>query len=123
MAVDSPLLGWGTPTEDDALLPLNYTSPALASSCVVKTGPGLLVGFTVTNTSASSQYVLVFDATTLPADGTIPILAASVSANTTSTFNWIPGRTHQHGIILCNSSTNTSKTIGSANCIFDVQFL
>ena len=121
--VDSPLVGWGTPGEDEALVPLNYSSRALSSSAVVKTGPGLLYGVTVTNTSASAQYFQLFDASTLPADGAIPILAKSIPANDAVGFSWLPGRTFLVGIIVCNSSTNATKTIGSANCFFDCQFL
>lgn len=121
--VDSPVVGWGLPDDADALLPLNYASRALASSAVVKTGPGYLYGMTVTNTSASSQYLLLFDATAVPADGAIPILAKSLAANDATGFAWLPARTFLTGLVVCNSSTNTSKTIGSANCFFDVQFV
>jgi hypothetical protein len=123
VGVDSPIAGWGLPDEGDALLPLNNASRALTASVVVKTGPGILYGFTVTNTAASAQYVLAFDAASLPADGAIPLFAKSLPANDAVGFNWLPGRTFLTGIVLCNSSTNTSKTIGSANCLFDVQFV
>ena len=122
-SVDSPLVGWGTPDPDTALEPLNYSSARLQASAVVKTGPGLLYGITVTSTLASAQYLLVFDASTLPADGAIPLLAKSVPANDAVGFSWLPARTFQVGCIVCNSTTNTSKTIGAANCFFDVQFL
>ena len=125
--VDSPLVGWGTPDPDTTPEPLNYWVPKLASSWVVKTGPGLLFGFTFTNTSASAQYVLLFDyasaATPVPADGAIPVFAKSCPANDAVGFNWVPARTNLVGIVLCNSSTNTSKTIGSANSFLDAQFL
>jgi hypothetical protein len=123
VAVDSPILGWGLPDSEDDLLPLNYASARLQASAVVKTGPGILYGLTVTNTSASSQYVLLFDATTVPADGAIPLLAKSLPANDAVGFNWLPGRTFLSGIVVCNSSTQTSKTVGSANCFFDCQFV
>lgn len=121
--LDSPLIGWGTPTEDDALVPLNYASARLQASAVVKTGPGILYGITITNTKASAQYLLVFDASVLPADGAIPLLAKSIPANDATGLNWLPGRTFLVGCVVCNSSTNTSKTIGSADCFFDCQFL
>lgn len=121
--VDSPLLGFGTPSDDEALVPLNSYSRALEASHVVKTGPGILYGVTVTNTLASAQYFLVFDASVLPADGAIPLLAKSCPANDAVGFSWLPGRTFLTGIIVCNSSTNTSKTIGLTNCLFDCQFL
>lgn len=121
--VDSPLRGWGLPSDDETLLPLNDYTARLSSSIVAKTGPGILYGFTVTNTKASAQYVLLFDASTLPADGAVPILAKSVPANDAVGFSWLPGRTFGVGLIICNSSTNTSKTIGSADCLFDCQFV
>ena len=121
--VDSPIAGWGLPAEGEALLPLNYASPRLAASAVVKTGPGILYGFTITNTSGSAQFVQVFDGTEVPADGAVPILAKSVPAGDAVGFNWLPGRTFLGGIILCNSSTQATKTIGSADCLFDAQFV
>ena len=123
MPVDSPILGWGLPDEDTALEPLNHYSTALQSSMIVKTGPGILYGLTVTSTKAASQYLLVFDAASLPADGAIPILAKSVPANDAVGFSWLPGRTFLVGIVVCNSTTNTSKTLGLADCFFDCQFV
>ena len=120
---DSPLVGWGTPPDYIALEPLNNASPRLEASRVIKTGPGILYGFTVTNTKASAQFVQVFDASLLPADGAVPILAMSVAASTAIGFNWLPGRTFLTGIVVCNSSTQATKTIGSADCLFDAQFL
>ena len=109
--------------EDDPLWPYNSFSTALANSRVIKTGDGILYGFTVTNTKASAQFVQVFDAATVPADGAVPIIAMSVPASTALGFNWLPGRTFFAGIVLCNSSTQGTKTIGSADCLFDAQFL
>ena len=123
MPVDSPILGWGLPSEDEALEPLNHYSTALQASMVVKTGPGILYGITVTNTSVAAQYFMVFDAASVPADGAIPILAKSIPANDAVGFSWLPGRTFLVGIVVCNSSTNTSKTLGAANCFFDCQFV
>lgn len=120
---DSPIEGWGLPDDDEALLPLNNASPALAASRIVKTGPGRLFGLTVTNTKASAQFVQVFDASSLPADGAVPILSKSVPAGDAVGLNWIPARTFLVGIVVCNSSTSASKTIGSADCLFDVQFV
>lgn len=120
---DSPLRGWGLPDDDEALLPLNYASPRLQASCVVKTGPGILYGLTVTNTKATAQFVQVFDATSLPADNAVPLLSKSIPATDAVGIAWFPGRTFLSGIVVCNSSTSDKKTIGSADCIFDAQFI
>ena len=104
-------------------LPLNAGPPRLANSVVVKTGTGVLYGFTVSNTNASAQFVQLFDSPTVPADGAIPILSVSVSAGQAVTFGWFPGRTFRSGCVLCNSSTQSTKTIGSADCLFDAQYI
>lgn len=105
------------------VVPLNNFNPRLAASLIVKPGAGVLYGFTVTNTNASSQFVQVFDAAAVPGDGAVPILAISVQGGNGTGFNWIPGRAFLVGIVLCNSSTQATKTIGSADCIFDAQYL
>lgn len=102
--------------------PLNFNATALRSSIVV---PGKIVvyGFTVYNTKASAQYVNVFDASTLPADTAVPLFSWPVAANNGVGFAFSPrGRQFQTGLVLCNSSTDATKTIGSVDCFFDVQF-
>lgn len=123
MTVDSPLLGWGTPEEALALEPLNKSSIARSASIVVKSGPGRLYGFTIYSNRGSSQFILVFDTTTLPADGAIPACVFPVAATASLPVQWVPWRTFLTGCVICNSSTDNTKTIGSADCWFDVQFL
>lgn len=105
------------------LTPDNYTSRALEASAVVKTGDGILYGYTVTNTNAAAQYVLLFDARTVPANGAVPIFGQKVAAGDAVSGVWLPGRTFFAGIVLANSSTQGSLTAGAADCIFDAQYL
>ena len=109
--------------ENAGLKPYNYTSRQLEKSAVVKTGSGILYGFTITNTNASAQFVQVFDAQTLPADGAVPIISKSVPAGDAVGFAWLPGRTFFAGLILCNSTTQATKTIGASDCLFDAQYV
>jgi len=120
---DSPLLGWGTPTGDDYTLPLNIHSNVYEASRFVKSGAGILYGFTVYNSKTASQFIQVFDAASLPADGAIPAWVGTVATVANLGANWLPGRTFQTGCVICNSSTGPTKTIGSADCWFDVQFV
>lgn len=102
--------------------PENYATGSLAASVVV---PGNLVvyGFTVYNTNGSAQYLNVFDASLLPADNAVPLWSWPVSANNGVGFAWpANGRRFKTGLVICNSSTDTLKTIGSADCFFDVQY-
>ena len=99
----------------------NRNSGAVAASIIVETGQCFLCGFTVS--SVSAQYVQVFDSATLPAEGTVPTMAFTVAATNTLTIDWVQPRYFRNGIVLCNSSTQHTKTIGSADAIFDVQYV
>src|SRR5438105_11450109 len=91
--------------EASDLLPPNKHSLAYAASLVVKTGPGLLFGFTVYNSNGSGQFIQWFDAAAVPANGTVPAGFISVATVTDRSALWIPGRSFQTGCVLCNSST------------------
>jgi hypothetical protein len=107
---------------DDFPGPLNFNVGGLRTNIVV---PGRIVvyGFTVYNTKASAQFLNVFDANTLPADAAVPLFSFALPANSGVGFGFQPnGRQFQGGLVLCNSSTDATKTIGSADCFFDVQF-
>jgi len=102
--------------------PLNFNQGALRNAIVV---PGRIVvyGFTVYNTKASAQFVNVFDASALPADTAVPLFSLPVAANNVVALAFTPrGRQFQTGLVLCNSSTDATKTIGSVDCFFDAQF-
>ena len=104
-------------------LPLNNASRQLANFVVVKTGDGWLYGFTISNTKASAQFVQVYDAHDLPADGAVPLISKSVPASDAVGFSWLPPRRFESGLVLCNSTTQATKTIGAADCLFDAQYL
>jgi hypothetical protein len=104
-------------------LPLNSPSRAVENSRVIKTGRGILYGITVTNTKASAQFVQVFDASAVPADGAVPLFSKSVPAGDAVGIQWLPGRIFLVGLVVCNSSTSATKTLASADCLFDVQFI
>jgi hypothetical protein len=100
------------------------TTPALASSLVVKPTSGLLFGFTVTSTNVAAQFIQVFDLAAVPADATVPLFAFNVAATSFVSASWLPyPRACRNGIVLCNSTTQGTKTIGAADCLFDVQYL
>lgn len=105
------------------LEPQNFTSPALANSAVAFSGQARVFGFTVTNTKASAQFIQFFDLNAVPADGTVPIAGIDVPAGAAKgVYFGTAGRYFRAGLVLCNSSTQGSKTIGAADCLFDVQY-
>lgn len=109
--------------EERTLGPLNKSSIAYGNSIVVKTGTGILYGFTVFSSKASAQWIQVFDARDVPADGAVPAWIGTVATVANLGANWIPGRTFYAGCVIVNSSTGPTKTIGSADCWFDVQYV
>ena len=122
-AFDVGLLNRSILGETRNLVPLNIHSNVYEASRVVKSGTGILYGFSVYNSKAGTQFILVFDAATLPAEGSAPAAVFTVPASSNLGVNWLPGRTFQNGCVICNSSTGPTKTIGSADCWFDAQYL
>jgi hypothetical protein len=115
---------WYEQGERGGLYPLSKHSNVYEASIVVKSGPGKLYGFTVYNSKGSDQFVLLFDTSGVPAEGAIPCAiykAVTLTTREVSFGTW--GRAFNAGIVLCNSSTGPTKTIGSADCFFDAQYL
>jgi hypothetical protein len=108
----------------EAGLPYNNSSLALENARVALSGHGYLVAFTVSNTKAAAQFIQFHDTNAVPSDGAVPVLVFTVAAQSDRTIAYtLPGRFFQRGIVLCNSSTAATKTVGSADCFFDVQYL
>jgi hypothetical protein len=109
--------------------PANKTSSttALAASLIVTpsttTAQHLraydIVGY---NTKGSDQYIQIHDAAALPADGAVPIAVLAAPSGYQFSISWTTGRLFANGIVVCNSSTAATKTIGSADCLFDIVY-
>lgn len=110
----------GEKVEDLERVLQNITTPAVAASLVIK-GPQILFGFWAS--SVAAQYIQLFDLEALPANAVVPTLSFPVAATSGVGAQWIPGRYFRNGIVICNSSTQHAKTIGSADCLFDLQVL
>jgi hypothetical protein len=119
----APLTGWGNPDTDDQLYPLNKGSYGFKNALVVKTGPGILYGFTAYSSRGTAQFLQVFDLTAVPASGANPEFVIAVAAASDKGVNWLPGRTFRAGIVLVNSTTADTYTAGAADTYFDAQYL
>jgi hypothetical protein len=105
-------------------LPLNHHSPALQNALIVTTGSAYLTSITITNTNAAAQFVQLHDAVAVPADGAVPVVTFTAAASSDKFVTYsLPGRYFLTGIVVCNSSTAATKTIGAADCFFDVQHI
>jgi len=104
-------------------LPVSANSFALSQFIVVKAGPGTLYGFSAYSNKASAQFIQVFDQTTAPTSGQVPVAVYTVGATGNLGVYWgSVGRWFNIGIVIANSSTVATQTAGSADCWYDVQY-
>lgn len=107
----------------------NYTSAGLAASIVIPAQPAgvgpymlnILRGFAVHSTKTTAQYIQIHDAAALPSNGAIPLMTYPVEANAGVYADYGRGRQFSNGMVICNSSTAATLTVGGADCLIDAQ--
>lgn len=81
----------------------------------------LLVGY---NAKTSAQFIQVHNSATLPAEAAVPEYTFRVEATSNFSIDLsLYGDYFDAGITVCNSSTQSTKTIGSADCSFTMLVL
>lgn len=111
------------PVSFTAAAKTNASTTAYANSLVIKAAAGTLYMLNGYNSNTSDQFIQLFDSATLPANATAPKLTFYAPAESNFYFDFgFYGRAFASGIVVCNSSTGATKTIGSADCWFDAQF-
>lgn len=99
----------------------NAKTSAYAASLICSPSTSYLCGFTVYNSSASTQFIQFHNSATLPANTAAPEFYFEILPSTSRMIEYIRPRKFSAGIVVCNSSTGPTLTIGSADCWFDVQ--
>lgn len=103
----------------------NVTSSAYEASHVIKSSAGVLFLITGYSSRTSGQFIQLHNATSLPSDTTGvtgPLIWVPANSNFSLDFGRF-GRYFSTGIVICNSSTGPTKTLGSSDCWFDAQYL
>jgi len=96
-------------------------SAALEASTVSKAAAGSIYSVSGYN-SGAAQFIQIHDAASLPADTAVPEISFKVPAATNFSWTEASGRAMATGIVVCNSSTQATKTIGSADVWFNVTY-
>ena len=102
----------------------NSTSVAYVASQILADRPAALYGISGYNSKNAPQFIQLHDAVTLPADTAVPAVMFQVPALSPFSIDYgVNGRLFGNGVVVCNSSTGPTKTIGAADCWFDAQIL
>lgn len=102
---------------------MNSTSTAQEAARQVKAAEGTVFGLTVYNNNVAAQWVQLHDSASTPADATVPAVVFEVAAQSARGVEFGElGRRFASGIYICNSTTDVTKTLGAADCLFDVQY-
>jgi hypothetical protein len=139
VAVDSATYAPGYTAGDAAKLAIDQTSGALlvdpglpattrvrnaaglAASLVIKNSPGLLTSVVGYN-DGPQQWIMIFDAIALPANGATPEYLFRVEADSNFSLDIPPGGSYfSTGITIGNSTTQPTLTTGAADCWFTAE--
>lgn len=96
---------------------------AYANSLTVWNAPGVLISLIGYNSKTSAQWVQVHDDAAVPPETAVPVYTFRVEESS-NFFLEVPitGVPMSQGIMICNSSTGPTKTIGAADCFFTVVY-
>jgi hypothetical protein len=99
--------------------PVTISSAAYEASHIIKAGAGAsIVTITGYSSNASAQFIQLHDSATVPANGVAPLAVFTVAA--TGNFSYVSPLKYANGLVVCNSTTGPTKTLGATDCYFTI---
>lgn len=91
------------------------------NSFVAAARPVRAFDITVYNSSTSDLYCHIFDATSTPSAGAVPIAPLKIPTGETRSYTWnLAGRKFTNGVLVATSTTPVTFTNGTASFLIDV---
>jgi len=104
--------------------PNSADSTTYASGGVIKSAPGIFYGLVGYNSSASAQFIQIYNTATVPANGSVPNVILYASATSSFSISFAPfGKSFSTGICWSNSASGSTKVAGSADCWINAQYI
>jgi len=115
-----------TPDATSTYSPDSDVSATYEASSISKASAGVFYGLHGYNSRTSLQIILIYNSTTVPADGAVtPIVVISVPATSSFSFDAVKfGMYFSTGISWSNSTASTpfTKILGAADCFINLQY-
>jgi hypothetical protein len=103
---------------------VSFLAGFAVTNLVVKASAGKLYKLVFTNGNAAVRYLQIHNTTTLPADTAVPIVSIPVPIGQTFTLDLTQfGQYFSTGMVVCNSSTGATKTVGAADSYINAWYL
>jgi hypothetical protein len=100
-----------------------HNTNVVAASGVVKATPGTVYGFTVMNSNGATRYFQLYNLAAVPSDAAVPFMSFELATGTSKTIDFgVYGCAFSVGVCWANSSTNATKTIGSADSLVTILY-
>lgn len=97
------------------------SSTGLETSRVISASACLVARASMLNTNAGVRYIHVFDATSLPANGAVPLDTAHATTGQRAILTYaIPTTRFATGCVVAMSTTSSTLTLGAAEALFTV---
>lgn len=97
-------------------------SPGYEAYSISKNSAGKFFSISGYSSKTSSQFIQVHNASSLPAEGAVPVLFIPVAAQSGFFIEDLDGKDFPLGIVWCCSSTGPTKTLGTIDCFANLKY-